>query len=175
MTASFLVYIDTSVISRGYDVRLRGSDADALEKLSEFAGQIRYVTSYQVTNEVAQTKDPKARGILLLLAAVIEKVPWEVPEWSGAIGGAPLGVLPIGGSWTHPVYAGLCEIFDRADAHHIFLAVLGKCDFFLTLDRASILNRITANEIRLAELCGNTAIVDPLQLLQAITPELKPP
>jgi hypothetical protein len=175
MNPRYLVYLDTSLLSRMRDGRVKTPDAVAMEGLSEFAGQIRYVSSHQLTNEVAQTYDPKARGVLLLLAALIEKVPWEVPEWSGAVGGSPVGLLGIGASWTHPVYEGLREIFDPPDAHHLFLAVRGGCDFFLTLDRETILNRLSGNEVRIADLCGKTELVDPPQLLRAVTPALKPP
>jgi hypothetical protein len=91
MNPRFLVYLDTCVISRRGDWRLKTSDAAAMEGLSEFAVQIRYVSSHHLTNEVAQTRDPKTRGLLLLLAATIEKVPWEVPEWNGGVGGSPVG------------------------------------------------------------------------------------
>lgn len=174
MNPTFLVYLDTCVISRRGDWRLKASDATAMEGLSEFAGQIRYVSSHHLTNEVAQTRDPKTRGLLLLLAAVIEKVPWEVPEWSGGVGGSPVGLLGIHGSWVDPVYDGLRGIFEPPDAHHLFLAVRGGCDFFLTLDRESILDRSSGNEQRIADLCGKTRLVDPALLLDAVTPVLKP-
>lgn len=168
------VYLDTNLISRMRDDRLRASDALALEQLSEFARQIQYVTSDKLTNEVARTSDPKTRGVLLLLAAIIEKVPWEIHEMSGTFGGAPFGALPFGGSWTDPIYAGLREIFDPADAHHVFLAIRGGCDHFLTLDRNSIIHPAKEKRERLSELCGKMTIVDPPTLLRVVASELKP-
>jgi hypothetical protein len=169
----FRVYLDTNLVSRIRDDRLREHDALALEQLSEFSRHIHYVTSDRLTNEVARTNDPKTRGVLLLLAAIIEKVPWEIHEMSGCIGGAPIGALPIGGSWTDPVYAGLLEIFDPTDAHHVFLAVRGGCDHFLTLDRSTIIRPATEQRERVSELCGKMAIVDPPTLLHVVASELK--
>jgi hypothetical protein len=111
---------------------------------------------------------------LLLLAALIEKVPWEIHEMSGCFGDAPFGALPFGASWTDPVYAGLREIFTPADAHHIFLALKGGCDHFLTLDRSTILRPAVEYRERLPDLCGNMTIVYPSMLLSIVAGELKP-
>jgi len=164
------IYLDTSIVSRIRDYgRLDDAAAQALEKLSEFSHQIHYVTSDTLTNEVARTKDPRTRGALLLFAAIIDKVPWEVPEHPGGWGGAPFGVMPWGAAgWTHPLYAGLSEIFDRLDAHHLFLAVRAECDYFLTLDRKTIIERATAEQTRVSELCGKTTIVDPQELCRTL-------
>lgn len=171
---TFRVYLDTNLISRIRDGRVTARDALALEQLSEFSRHIHYVTSDRLTNEVARTRDPRTRGVLLLLAATLEKVPWEIANLSGCIGGAPIGAVSDGGGWTHPIYAGLFKIFDEADAHHIFLAVQGGCDYFLTIDRRTIIDRLSSHTNRVAELCGRTKIVEPSELAEAVRSELRP-
>ena len=162
------VYFDTNLVSRIRDSRLADADATALERLSEFSHRIHYLTSDLLTNEVARSRDPKTRGALLFLAAIVDKVPWHVNQLSGAVGAAPIGCLPVAGDWVDPVYEGLRDLFDPTDAHHIFLAVRNECDYFLTLDRGTIVTRALENPQTVARLCGPLKVVDPPRLLDSV-------
>ncbi len=65
-------------------------------------------------------------------------------------------------------YSQLCEIFDRDDAEHVFSAVKSNCDYFLTLDRKTILDRVPTNRDALARVCGGLRFVSPSELLAEV-------
>ena len=85
------------------DGRLRYRDAIALEQLSEFSGNIHYVTSDRLTSEVAWTTDPKTRMMFLLLIACrcCSKVPLQTPAIEWLLRRRSIWCTPrYGGSWT---------------------------------------------------------------------------
>jgi hypothetical protein len=171
-----LVYLDTSILSRIPDLRISAATATAYAELALLGG-IRLVTSEKTRAEILKTGNPHRRGVLQLLLALVEKVPYEVVHCSGAIGAAPIGATPIGGDWTDPLYEGLKSIFDPDDAEHIVQAMRAQCAFFLTLDEASILSRSRAQALRLSRLCPALRFVSPENLVAALKanrPGVKP-
>lgn len=69
------------------------------------------------------------------------------------------------GGGEDPVFSSLKRVFELDDAEHIFQAVKAKCDYFLTLDRSTIIDRVHSNRDFLARICPNMEIVDPGSLL----------
>ncbi|GAB4273925.1 MAG: hypothetical protein Kow00111_27650 [Thermincola ferriacetica] len=67
-----------------------------------------------------------------------------------------------------PLFTELKQVFDIHDAEHIFQAVKGKCDYFLTLDYKTILNRVTSHQNQLAIICKEMKFVDPVKLLNSV-------
>lgn len=166
------VYLDTCVLSRIVDVRLKEATALAYAEIVKH-GDVQLVTSHKTRTEVLRTASPVHKSLLQFLVALVQKVPLRTLHLSGAIGAAPVGAVPIGGSWTDPLLTQLRQIFDSDDAEHITLAVRAGCRFFLTLDNATILSRAQAHSEHLKALVGALQFVNPEQLATRLqsTPE----
>ncbi len=162
-----LVYLDTNILSRIPDLRITEATADAYAELAGF-GTIQLVTSEKTRAEILGTKNRRRSGVLQLLVALIEKVPIQVVYYSDTIGEAPIGVTPIGGDWTDPLYDALCNVFDAADAEHIVQAARAQCAYFLTLDETSILSRARAQHAAVANLCPGLSFVSPEEIVVAL-------
>jgi len=106
--------------------------------------------------------------VLQLLVALVDKVPFEVVHYSGAIGSAPIGAAPISGDWTDSLYDNLLAVFDRDDAEHIVLAIRANCEYFLTLDETSILSRARRDASYLSPLCHGLQFVSPEDLVATL-------
>lgn len=159
------VYLDTNTVSRIFDSRLQQTDADALAALAERA-DVQLAGSAAVRDELAKTRDPKRRSLLAFgFRRLAEQLPWETIELSGAVGGAPVGALPLSGSWRHPLLVALEEVFDAPDALHIAQARLSACDFFLTFDHATILSRRGSMSAVLRDLLAPLELCDPTELM----------
>lgn len=94
---SISVYMDTCVLSRIVDVRLKETTALAYAEIVERGG-VQLVTSHKTRTEVLATANPVRKSLLQFLVALVQKVPLRTLHLSGAIGGAPVGAVPIGGS-----------------------------------------------------------------------------
>jgi predicted nucleic acid-binding protein len=162
-----IVYLDTNILSRIPDLRISAGTAIAYGELARLGG-IRLVTSEKTRAEILRTTNPHRSGVLQLLVALVEKVPYEVVHYSGAIGAAPIGATPISGDWTDPLYQDLRSIFDPDDAEHIVQAVHANCAFFLTLDETSILSRARAHASRVSQLCPGLRFVSPEEVVAAL-------
>lgn len=160
---SISVYMDTCVLSRIVDVRLKEATALAYAEIVERGG-VQLVTSHKTRTEVLVTANPVRKSLLQFLVALVQKVPLRTLHLSGAIGGAPVGAVPIGGSWTDPLLTQLRRIFDPDDAEHVTLAVHAGCRYFLTLDNATILSRVQGHSERVKALVGALEFVNPEQL-----------
>jgi predicted nucleic acid-binding protein len=158
------IYVDTNIVSRLADQRVSHNVATAFADLSDIA-DTTFVTSSVTLNEVRNAKNYAKAGVLSLLVRLFEKTPWEQLEVSGAIGAHALGEVPLGGSWTDPTLEALRRIFDATDAEHIARAVKAGCDYFLTLDYQTILDRVPVHSVALAPLLNGTEIVDPVVLV----------
>jgi hypothetical protein len=123
------------------------------------------LTSEKTRAEVLQTQDPIRSGVLELLVALFQKVPFEPLNISGTLNSAPLNTIPLGGSWTDPMLASLRSIFDAADAEHLALAVKSNCAYFLTLDESTILGRARKRSTEILVIIGNMKIVSPVELI----------
>ena len=62
----------------------------------------------------------------------------------------------------------LKEIFDPADAEHVYQAVKGGCQCFVTVDQSSILDRIPPNKVKLDEICPGMRFLSPVEVLTMI-------
>lgn len=165
------VYIDTSIISRHFDARIKPPTADALEQIAKSSrDQVSFVISTTVDREIENAADDARRALLLFVARLSDRV--EVQPHQFAMRG--MRFLTSGQTqvrnWRDvihgeaPLYAELRKIFDETDAEHIFRAIKSGCDYFLTLDHATILDRIAPNQAAVDQLCGSLQIVSPHQL-----------
>src|SRR5207248_9496569 len=91
-------------------------------------------------------------------------VPSHPVSFSGLIGAAPVGAAMVGGGSASPIYNGLSRIFDRDDVITIFQAFRSGCEYFLTLDHATILSRTADHAAELKRLCPALKFGSPRQL-----------
>ena len=149
-------------------MRITNSTAAALTTIAG-RSDLALVTSTKLREEVLRAADPKRRAALELLYALMVKLPHYSPIVSGLVGHGHIGAFYVGsGESPEPLLERLRLIFDADDADHVFQAVTRRCDFFLTLDEATILGRGSANATATAAACGNLAFVNPEQLVQAL-------
>lgn len=161
------VYLDTNIISRIFDIRISEETAMAYRQLSEMQG-LRFVTSAKTKQEMEQASNQRRASVLLFLYNQFAKTPWEVAEYSGAIGDNPIGLCVVGGGWTHPTLSKLRGVFDEGDAYHVFQASKAGCDYFLTLDEETILSRAKQNQELLSSICSNLKFRSPIELVQEL-------
>lgn len=162
------VYLDTCVLSRIVDARIKEKPAAAYAEIVK-KRDVQLVTSDKTHAEVLKTTSPVRNSLLQFLVALVERVPLRVVEFSGALGGAPLGVMYLGGAITDPLLGELRQIFDPDDATHIAHAVRAGCNYFLTLDDATILSRARSNAERVKVLCESLEFVDPEKLAERLS------
>ena len=162
------VYLDTSVVSRTWDLKIKEPDANALAQLAE-RDDLHFVTSYKTLGEILNTLDPKRRAMLRFVVGLMDKVRVRLLQYSGMIGGAPIGATMIGAGSTDPLLQQLQTLFDRDDAEHIALAVRDGCDFFVTLDARTILGPVKANRDAVSKMCGALEFVSPKDLVALLT------
>lgn len=167
------IYLDTCILSRLVDLRVKDRQLDALEFVASYE-PAQLVTSPKTLEEFSNVTNPKRRKSLIVLFKIIEKV-YAVPPvrpYSPLFGDAPWGV-PFGesGELIEPPYDKLRTLFDDNDASHIYFAYKSNCDFFLTLDQATIVDVARKNEDELTTVLQPMQIVNPLEL-QAIIAQL---
>jgi hypothetical protein len=162
--------LDTNILSRIPDLKLSEKSARAYEELSKRT-DVKLVTSPKTSREIRDTPNQTRASILQFLYSLFQKVPMHTAVYSGCLGGAPLGCTPLGGGMTSPIFRELMTIFDHDDAEHIFQAIKSGCNYFLTLDRKSILNKIEVNSEKLLVLCPNLVFASPEEILDLIDSE----
>jgi len=166
------VYLDTSLISEPSRVdNMREEELEALRILSGNS-RLRFYTSEKTKREIAKHKNPKKRNYLVFLYNLIEKIPEEntiksVPACFNNVGFNEAG---FDGSVDRedPLLTSLKGIFDKDDAEHIFQAEKHNLDYFLTLDKRTILNRIGEKQNQLKILNLRIHIVSPMQLVKEL-------
>ena len=162
------VYLDSSFISRITDYPKTGprtlcdEDKHAVDQLSD-SDDIEFVTSKKALEEFQKSSDPDRRVILKLVYRLMTKISSEHLVNASLYGQALYGQGTYGGSFD-PLYDRLKQIFDDDDAQHIFQAVKAKCNYFLTLDASTILNRARAKEGEVRAVSGGMGFVTPSQL-----------
>ena len=67
-----------------------------------------------------------------------------------------------------PLFLKLKQIFDEDDAEHIFQAEKNDMDYFLTLDKKTILNRVLSNRNKLKEANVTLRFVLPTELVREL-------
>ena len=73
-----------------------------------------------------------------------------------------------GGVTTIPLLVRLKQVFDADDATHIAQAKLSDCDYFMTLDDATILARRSSIPSDLQAMLSPLKIVSPEELMSAL-------
>lgn len=166
----FGVYLDTNIVSRLFDGRIAQAEADAMAQIAESKAVVLLV-SQAVLQEAERTLDPTRKSLLRFAIAMFDQIRWvPVATASFALGGAPFGGAYLGGGPVvlHPLLMALRGIFDEQDAIHITQAKLSGCDFFLTLDGATILSRRAALSAELTAEISPMRIVSPRELAQSL-------
>ena len=170
----YRVYLDTNIVSRVKDFKLEEEEAKALRVISEkFDKQeIELFISLKVKEEIEKIKEITQREFLLFICNLVKKVPYAnlVKSVPSTFGSAPFGVATFGGSYNveSPLLAKLKTLFDKDDAEHIFQAEKANLDYFLTLDRRSIINRINQKPDEFRKIGLRINIVLPTDLINIL-------
>lgn len=166
------VYVDTCFLSEIVNQQLKDEDLKAVDALCD-RDDIEFVTSKKTFDEFQKTGSESKRVAFKLLFKIIGKIPSQhlVNYPSGALGTMMLGAGMLGGGGPgveNTLFTQLKTVFDDSDAEHIFLAASAMCDYFLTIDQRTILNRVTPNRDKLEELTPNLSYVRPKTLLEKL-------
>jgi len=160
------IYIDTCIFSRLLDLKITNNELEALNLVSDIE-KLEFITSEKTLEEFLNTKDDKRRKALRVLFRLVTKVKnIHLTQTEPALWGTIMwGEAPWGGGVTRekPLFKKLKNIFDADDSNHIFQAINNECDYFLTLDRKTILSRIKPNKNELATIT-KMQFVSPLEL-----------
>jgi predicted nucleic acid-binding protein len=162
------VYLDTNILSRIPNLDVSEgieNDLDALTRLVELDG-INFVTSFKTKEEILKTPNKIKNYALRIVYGIMKKIPMHTVHIShgGAIGASAIGEDAIGGGgWIEidPLYDELNAIFDDDDAEHIFQAIRAGCDYFITFDKKTILNRASKSQNEVQKICGMMRLVSP--------------
>ena len=170
------VYLDTCVLSNLLQNEIDDDQLDALDYIVDDK-ELELVTSNKTLDEFLNTPDDRRRKSLKVLFKIIGKVyaPPHKRHYSGLVGDAPFGVVPMGGGSVTVVdglSSGLCKIFDENDAEHIYISKKSGCDYFLTLDRRTILNRVARNQDKMDLMIGPMRVCDPVMLREYLRVEI---
>lgn len=166
-----IVYLDTNIMSRIADGRVNQKTLDALETIAE-STDVTLVTSIIALQEFIRCTNPKTRVLLKLLYKIAKKVPTVD---SHSIVGIEVtdvvaneGFTISGKILEDPLIVEIKHIFDEIDSEHIFQAIKSQCDFFLTLDSATILTRLEEDQERVKGLTSKMQFVGPAQLAEVL-------
>lgn len=170
------IYLDTNILSELHESDMAESIALALARLVEIEG-INFVTSIKTKAEILRTPDKVKNAKLQIFYAFINKTPIRriYISHGGAIGTGAIGADALGGGgWDEPdpLYVQLETIFEEDDAHHIFQAVVGNCDYFMTLDEKTILRRVARHLDDIQKLCGAMKFVSPEDAIRLVEGEI---
>ena len=164
------VYLDANLIFDPSKIdNIIQEEAEALKSLSE-SPRIKFYVSEKVKKEIEKHKNPKKKDYLLFLYNLIQKIPEENIIKSGAtLNSAMLNSVMLNeGTSEDPLFTKLKQIFDKDDAELIFQAEKNDLDYFLTLDKRTILNRLREKEEQLKEIGLKVRIVSPSQIVKEL-------
>ena len=178
------VYVEPSVLSRIADylmkgaVGLRQGDKDALDHLCD-QPSVDFVTSEKTLDEFLAASVPDLRLILKVVYKLTVKVrrePIQIrnPIIMRAEGRGSRIIAPA--SRIDPLFERLQRVLDRPDAEHVFQARKAECDYFLTTDAKTILNRAAGASKEQRQSWTPLEIVSPAQLWTIVQawPDLEP-
>lgn|GEM_PF-1385629 len=166
----YRIYLDTNIVSRINDFRLKEEDARALRAMSEKIDkkEIELFTSIKAKEELEKIQQTIQRDFLLFIYNLVKKVPVSnlVVSTPSTFGSISFGTSRFGGgrSTENPLLIKLKTIFDKDDAEHIFQAERSNMDFFLTLDKKSIIDRINDSPDDFRKIGLKINIVLPVDL-----------
>lgn len=167
-----LTYVDTCILSRIIDLRFTKETGVAVDKLCNIV-EVDMVTSPKTLDEFMNVVDDKKRTALKLLFKIISKLQkkettvYNPATWGSVMWGE--SVWGGGSNSEDPNYTKIKKIFDADDADHIYQAHKNNCDYFLTLDRKTILNRAKKYEKDLLLIPINMKFVSPVDLVEKIS------
>jgi hypothetical protein len=162
------IYIDTCVLSSIRNLDWKDTDRDALDLISDLEG-VMMMTSQKTLDEFKNSKDKNLMVALKLIYKIISKTPTRPSMSYGGWGSGSWGAVPFGGGSTQdPKLTKLRSIFKQVDASHIYEASESGCNYFLTTDRKTILNKYKSRKTEIDAFVGGLRIVDPVELLKLI-------
>jgi len=172
MNKKIKVYIDSNLIFCPNKIcNLDAKEAKAFEKiLDNYMKYITLVTSEKTKEELEKISNVQGRCYTKFIYYLLSKVPkanLEIIRCS--FGNISFGESVFGGSIREEdeLYKELKKIFkNNDDAEHIFHAEKNKLDYFLTLDKRTILNK--RNDEKFKHLNLRIRLVSPSELLDEI-------
>ncbi|HEY8830977.1 MAG TPA: hypothetical protein VIM21_00580 [Gemmatimonadaceae bacterium] len=129
---------------------------------------VTVAASAMTRKEVEKTRDSGRRSELVYIVDALEQLPWQIIEASvGGLNSAALNTAALNGVVLrrHSLLTSLEDLFDTEDALHIAQARLSGCDFFLTLDRTTILSRRSSMTPTLRAALEPLEICDPVEII----------
>lgn len=170
------IYLDTNIISRFSDYyRVKFREQQALYRLDvqNDAGEINFFTSIKAKEEIQNTKNLEKRELILMIYNWIENVPSKnlIKSTSGSFGSTGYGCCAFGGGGGgsfDPLFSKLKSFFDHDDAEHIFQAEKSEIEYFLTLDRRTIIERIKQNKKEFDSIGIKIKIVSPSEFIEIL-------
>jgi predicted nucleic acid-binding protein len=168
------IYLDTNILSNILSRKVNEDTLRALDELCDL-DYVKLVTSKKTLEEFLNTRNDEIRIALKVLYKIITKIPSEslIREIPAVFGAVAFGEACFGGTVRRedPIFSELKNCFDKNDAEHIFQAIKANCNYFLTLDYKTILNRVPMYQSKLHIICPSFKITDPVKLLDYIRKE----
>lgn len=167
-----LTYVDTCILSRIVDLRFSKKIGDAVNILCDI-DNVEMVTSPKTLDEFMKATDDKKRTALKLLFKIISKLQkketliYNPATWGSGVWGE--FVWGGGSNSEDPDYTKIKKIFDIDDADHIYQAHKNNCDYFLTLDKKTILDRAKTYEKDLLSIPVKMKFVNPVDLVEKLS------
>jgi predicted nucleic acid-binding protein len=162
------VYLDTCILGLPFDTETPQGVAEAIGDLCDFE-HLEFLTSKKTLRELMKHRDPDKRNLLKLIYRLMSKLPQaNLLEFVPATFGSMMfGEATFGGGAanTDPLFSALTRLFEKDDAEHIFQAIKGECQFFLTLDWKTILKRSRRHRSHLNGICPGLRFVAPQELV----------
>lgn len=159
------VYVDTNIFSNALDPNMSQGRKAIFKRLT--LANINFVTSEKTKQEIDRITDESKLQQLESIYTFIAKIrTTHIKDFMPAVlGNSCLGSMALGGMTVEdPLYCKLKKVFDKDDAEHIYHAIKARCDYFLTLDRKTILKRAKKHVGQLNGL--NIKFVSPGELIQ---------
>ena len=165
------IYLDTNIISRIRDGYCSRDDLNSIARIMEYKESI--FTSEKTKREIDKYKNQAGKKELNAIYNSLKKIPEAnviktIPAMFNAI---RFNEATFNGSARRedPLFSDMKAIFDEDDAEHIFQAEKNELDFFLTLDKNTILDRVISKKDKLEELNVKIRFVSPQELAIILT------
>jgi predicted nucleic acid-binding protein len=165
------IYLDSNLISDPSKTKnFKESEREALKKLKNLERQrkIEFYTSEKTKKEIEKHENVNKRKYLKDIYSLIQHIPEKNIIKSAILNEIMFNEATFNGRAEDQLFTELKQIFDQDDAEHIFQAEKNNLDYFLTLDKKTILNRIKQNANRFKKLNLKIHIVSPTQLVQEL-------
>lgn len=165
------IYVDTCIISRMLDGRCNQDDLNAIARITEYKEFL--FTSEKTKREIDQYENQTGKMQLNAIYNLLKKIPEKnviktIPAMFNAI---MFNEATFNGSAHRedPLFSALKAIFDKDDSEHIFQAEKNELDFFLTLDKKTVLNRAISMKDKLEGANVKLRFVSPQDLASILT------